>query len=94
MHDYSSENISNDIFQFSVRVIELEFQPIGRTPLFHHFRLDSKFVVDWTSIRIISRPFLDMHVTFLLKLATLNYCVEKQNDHLETSFQQLGKIYA
>ena len=28
MRDYSSE-MSNDIFQFSVSIIELEFQPIG-----------------------------------------------------------------
>ena len=29
MHDYLNENESNDIFHFSVSVIELEFQPIG-----------------------------------------------------------------
>ena len=29
MHDYRSENLSNDIFPFSVSVVELEFQLIG-----------------------------------------------------------------
>ena len=29
MHDYWNENTSNDIFPFSVSVIEIKFQPIG-----------------------------------------------------------------
>ena len=29
MHDYRNENTSNEIFPYSVSVIELEFQPIG-----------------------------------------------------------------
>ena len=29
MRDYRNENTSNDIFKFSVCVIELELQPIG-----------------------------------------------------------------
>ena len=29
MHNYRSENVSNDIFRFSVSIIELEFQPTG-----------------------------------------------------------------
>ena len=28
MHDYGSENTTNDVFYFSVSAIELEFQPI------------------------------------------------------------------
>ena len=34
MHDYWSENASNDSFHFSVSVIELEFKP-GAVPASH-----------------------------------------------------------
>ena len=37
MLDYWNENTSNDIFHFSVNVIELEFQPIGFLAIFHYF---------------------------------------------------------
>ena len=38
-YDYSSKNLSNDAFQFSVSVTELEFQPIGfiACHFFHQF---------------------------------------------------------